>query len=546
VERRRRRQGNRRARELALACALALAAAAPVAASPAQETIVMDDPQVVHGSDEQVERAFRTFAQLGVDRVRVSVLWHLVAPSPDTRERPAFDASDPAAYAPVAWDRYDRIVRAAREHGLALLFTVTGPSPLWATAPAPRVSLERTWMPSAAELQGFVTALGTRYSGSYRDEAPGPPGDPGFLGFGGTPAPAGEPLPRVDAWSVWNEPNHSGWLTPQWRRTGGRGFQASPGAYRALVDAAWAGLGSSGHGGDLFLLGETAPRGWRGRKAISGLRPLEFVRELYCLDPGGRPYRGGAAQARGCPPSGAGFADAHPALFAASGFAHHAYGFSAAPSRARAAHRDEVQLADLSRLTATLDRAFARWGQARRLPVWITEYGYETNPPDRRGGVSWARQAAYLDEAAYLAYRNPRVASIAQFLLYDDLPWARFPPGDHRHWGTLQSGLLTADGTAKPSFASFRAPVHVARSRRGRLVVFGQLRRPGGPVSARLELVGAQSAGGPVATATTTDPRGFVTLSVRARRRGAYRIVFTDPVTGAEVSSRAAAVPRTR
>lgn len=505
----------------------------------------MDDPQVVHGTDEQVERAFRTFAQLGVDRVRVSVFWHLLAPSPDARERPAFDAADPASYAPEAWDRYDRIVRAARDHGLALLFTVTGPAPLWATAPAPRAAFERTWMPSAAELQSFVTALGTRYSGSYRDDvpAPAPQDDGGFLGLEGPPpSPAGEAIPRVDAWSVWNEPNHPGWLTPQWRRASGRPFAASPGAYRALVDATWAGLSASGHAGDLFLLGETAPKGWRGRKAISAMRPLEFVRELYCLDRRFRPYRGGAAAVRGCPADGTGFASAHPALFQAGGFAHHAYGFSASPARARAAHRDEAQLADLGRLTSTLDRAFARWGQGARLGIWITEYGYETNPPDRFGGVSWARQAAYLDQAAYVAYRNPRVASIAQFLLYDDLPWARFPRRDPRHWSTLQSGLLTADGTAKPSFAGFRAPIHVVRSGR-RLVVFGQLRRPGGTLSARVERVGARASGGPVATATTNDPRGFLELSVPAAR-GDYRIVFTDPVTGADVVTRAAPAPR--
>ena len=91
------RQGVGSGRGFALACLLALAAAAPATASPAQETLIMDDPQVVHGTDEQVERAFRTFAQLGVDRVRVSVFWHLLAPSPDVRERPAFDAADPAA-----------------------------------------------------------------------------------------------------------------------------------------------------------------------------------------------------------------------------------------------------------------------------------------------------------------------------------------------------------------------------------------------------------------------------------------------------------------
>ena len=31
--------------------------------------------------------------------------------------------------------------------------------------------------------------------------------------------------------------------------------------------------------------------------------------------------------------------------------------------------------------------------------IWITEYGYQTNPPDRIFGVSWANQARYLKQA---------------------------------------------------------------------------------------------------------------------------------------------------
>ncbi len=46
------------------------------------------------------------------------------------------------------------------------------------------------------------------------------------------------------------------------------------------------------------------------------------------------------------------------------------------------------------------------WGNKR---IWITEYGYQTNPPDRVFGVSWANQAKYLTQAYGIAKRNPRI-----------------------------------------------------------------------------------------------------------------------------------------
>ena len=42
--------------------------------------------------------------------------------------------------------------------------------------------------------------------------------------------------------------------------------------------------------------------------------------------------------------------------------------------------------------------------------------------------------------AEYLAFRNPRVASFAQFLLVDDAPFRRYRRRDKRRWGTWQSG----------------------------------------------------------------------------------------------------------
>ena len=52
--------------------------------------------------------------------------------------------------------------------------------------------------------------------------------------------------------------------------------------------------------------------------------------------------------------------------------------------------------------------------------IWITEYGYQTNPPDRVFGVSWANQAKYLTQAYGIAKRHPRIDYFLWFLLRDE------------------------------------------------------------------------------------------------------------------------------
>ena len=70
----------------------------------------------------------------------------------------------------------------------------------------------------------------------------------------------------------------------------------------------------------------------RERAVTQSLRPLLFVRELYCFNRRYRPFRGDAASRRDCPDGGAGFRAAHPVLFNATGFAHHPYGFDRPPA----------------------------------------------------------------------------------------------------------------------------------------------------------------------------------------------------------------------
>jgi hypothetical protein len=500
--------------------AAAAFAALPAAghASPRQESVLMDDSQFVYGSAQEVDQRMAEAKALGFDRVRVSVYWRLLAPDPDKEQKPAGDASDPRWYGP--WDRYDRVAQQAAAHGLGVVFTLTGPAPLWATGTPEqgRSDVADTWEPSAKDFGEFVTAVAKRYSGTWQDEHEEPSSVP-FLPPTVVKSP---PLPRVDHWSIWNEPNHGGWLTPQW--DGRPLVPQSPRIYRGLLDAGWSALQANGHGRDTILIGETSPAGLNSG-LTRGPHPLRFIRELYCLNTKLRPLTGASAQRRGCPASfdAGAFVAAHPALFRASGWAHHPYSLTT-PPWARDKNLDDATLSGVPRLTRTLDRAARVYGQSTRFPIWLTEYGYQTDPPDPTIGVPFVRQAAWLDDATWMAYRNKRIASFAQFLLVDDGPLRQYKRDDPRYWGTFQSGLITLQGKHKPAYESFKRPVAIARHGRG-LTVFGQLRTAGGRAASVQWRARGSRAWKAVATATG-NARGFVVISLRRARRGSYRIAW--------------------
>jgi hypothetical protein len=204
--------------------------------------------------------------------------------------------------------------------------------------------------------------------------------------------------------------------------------------------------------------------------------------------------------------------------------------------RARDRNRDDVTVSGISRLTRTLDRAQRAYRKSGRMPIWLTEYGYQTDPPDPTIGVSFARQASWLDDATYLAFRNKRIASFAQFLLVDDGPVRQYKPTDPRYWGTFQSGLITLDGKHKPAYNSFKRPISVMRRGRG-LRVFGQLRTAGGRTADVQFRARGSKAWKRVARGTAND-HGFVLMPVSRARRGSYRIAWTGDGASRAVSVR--------
>jgi hypothetical protein len=487
---------------IALLAALALLPARAARASDHQLSIMMDDHELVYRTDQVRDAALTRMKQLGVDEVRVTLLWSVVADgarSTKARDRRfrRLGADDPKAYPTRNWDRYDRLARACRTLGIGLYFDITGPGPSWAMTKPPRSQRRSaaTWMPKPAEFAKFVKAVGKRFSGSYKDENDHHQG-----------------IPRVSFWALWNEPNQGGWLTPQWQH----GTPVSAMLFRRLYIAGRRALVQSGHGRDTILLGETAPLGGKARTARSPVAPKAFVRALFCVDAHERPLKGSAARRLGC-----GDFDRYGPLLA-SAYAHHPYTKSLAPDQ-RDPDPDAVTMANLGELGGLLDGIAAATGRVSPgMPLISTEFGYETNPPDPYAGIPLASQAQWDMIGDYETFANPRVIGNTQFLLYDVPPLTRYKKGSKAYWHTYQSGLFFAGHQPKPSAYAYVFPLLVTAQdpASASVAVWGQLRfRPNGPLGDAVQLqwrpadgsAGYADAGGPIGV---VNPLGYFTATV--------------------------------
>jgi hypothetical protein len=464
-----------RLRAILLATLLVGCLVAPAAhAASDQVSIIMDDDQFLYRGDRTAARTLVTARSLGADAVRVTVLWRVVgeganlsnkeiarlkgdaAKSRARKQRARFKAADPRTYPTRNWDRYDNLVKQATQLGMRVYFTLTGPGPAYAhrVAPPSQRANAGTYKPIPSRFRSFVEAVGKRYSGGYRDEN-------GIR----------RALPRVSLWSIWNEPNQPGWLSPQWETVDGQVVPASPALFRDLYHAGRKGLENTGHGADAILLGETAPLGSSSKGPRNGIRPIPFLRELVCVTGSGVQYTGADATRRRCES----FAKDGP--LRATGFAHHPYTKKAAPSKPTS-NPDDLTIANIRVLSGLLDTLSAQSGGkiAPGLPVLLTEFGYESNPPDTRNGISLLKQAQYNQLAEFQAFNDPRVKATTQFLIRDAKPLTKYPKGSRLYWFTYQSGLYTAGGRAKPAAFAYAVPFLTFPAGPGTTGYWGQLR----------------------------------------------------------------------
>jgi hypothetical protein len=472
---------------LLLLAAAAACAPSPAHASPTQESIFMDDNLLLFRGDDTADKTLRELKDLGVDRVRVSVPWVLFAPDASARKR--------ARYEPSAFDHHDHLLRVAGRLGIKVLFNITGGAPLY--------------KPSPKQFAAFVQTLGTRYDGGHADENQG-----------------GSSLPRVDAWSIWNEPNTGAHLQPQWERSKATRNWVPVAAriYRNLARAAIGGLQRAGHGGDTILLGETAPLGLNDFGRTRSIRPGKFLNALLCLDARThRALRGRAAAQLGCSDF-----RAHGEL-KVSGYAHHPYAVKSAPDVVDP-NPNDIRLADRNRLGTLLDAAAALHRLPRDLMYWWTEFGWQTDPPDPIRGVALGLQARWIAQAEQITRSDPRTAALTQFLMRDDVP--RDEGTLERRWGTYQTGLRDADGNAKPAYDAYRLPLVASGSGSGGTVkLWGLVRPTVTQTTVQLQFAASgtedfQPVGGPVTVEQAT--RSFA-VDVTPERSGSYRFSWTAP-----------------
>lgn len=449
-------------------------------ANTSQESIFQDDAVLLNGHPGP---SLDLIKGLGSNTIHSLVFWNKVAPRPTSRSRPSGDLSNPASYPDTAWAPYDALVREATARGMQVLFSPTGFAPRWASG-----CPGRDCKPNAKLFQQFVTAIGRRYSGGFNDSS-------------------GNVLPRVKRWSIWNEPDQVGWLNPQ--------PQAAL-LYRNLVYAGLAGLRASGHSGDQVLLGETAPVG-RGHST----NPTTFLLNLFCIDARGHKLRGRAARQQGC-------THRFKRFTGITGFAHHPYNVGATgPALLRPRRAGDITLATFGRLNKVLRLGAHARAIRAGLPIFITEYGIQTRPPNRRYGVPVSKQAMWLNQADWLAYKNRAVRSVAQYELYDGADM-----------GVFTTGLIFHNGVPKPGFDAYRLPTWASRKGSRTSLWFWVRPAAGTPQNVFIQ---HDTGGGFLNVGQkTTNSHGFATVT-ESGTSGRWRIAWTD-AGGVQHFSRAASV----
>jgi hypothetical protein len=440
-------------------------------ASKSQWSVFEEQRELINVGPERREAVLNEIRELGADTLRVLVPWSAVAPDPNSKTKPAFDEKDPATY--PGFGNYDDLIQKATAKGFRVIITLGGPIPVWAT----RGGRGDNFKPNASEYARFAAATGTRYSGSF----------------------AG--LPRVSVYTIMNEPNHAQFLTPQ-------RVHNSPAArsYRQMVARAVPALRASGHDESIVLVGELAPVA-----PAKAPGPLGFLRHWLCLDKRYKRLRGRAARRSGCTSF---------KRVDANGFAIHAYTRPVSNYRPRG---DQVTIAVIRRLARALDRAARAARLPPRLPIYNTEFGIQTNPPDPYQGGSIAKQAQIINESEEISYHYSRLRSFSQYLLYDDPPLTTGP--QFNRYRGFQSGLRFADGRMKvPSYDAYRFPLVVHR--RGlRVFVWGRVRPGGGIRFAQLQRKQGASYVG-VGSRIRTNADGYFTAT--ANGAGSLRFEAFD------------------
>jgi hypothetical protein len=271
----------------------------------------------------------------------------------------------------------DEAVQTAQEQDEEVMLTISG-TPSWANGgKKPNVMPKRL-----SDFTTFTRAIASRYSGRYQ-------------GF-----------PYVRFWAIWNEPNLNLFLTPQFNA---KGKSVAPANYAKLYAAGYTGI-KAGNPLAKVAIGETSARGHdRPGGSVISHSPGKFA-ELV--------------------------AKANPRL-KFDAWAHHPYPSNPNNKPTQVVKWPNVSLVSLPRF----DTSLKTWFHRKSVPIWVTEYGHQTRPPEALG-IPWSTQSKYIAQAIGIAKGFPFVTMFIWFVYQDD-------PG--QPW---ESGLYTQSGVPKASSPS--------------------------------------------------------------------------------------------
>jgi hypothetical protein len=310
-------------------------------------------------------------------------------------------------------------------------------------------------------LTPVLTLVGTPpWANGKRSPAYAPPRPRDFRRFA---TAAARRYPWVRYWLIWNEPNKRLWLRPT-RAAIYVHHLLNPGyeGIHAVLRHARVGGGATGPRG---ALGGVAPGTWVRGMAASHAKLDAYAHHPYPATPSETPSSGGC---RTCP---------------------------------------WITMATIRKLLVLVRRSFGA------TPIWLTEYGYQTSPPDTFLGVPPKRQATLLSRAAMRAWRLPRVTMLIQYLYRDEPVVSRF-----------QSGLVFADDRAKPSLQAFRLPLAQMARHGSQVVLWGQIRDGRrGRERYRLEVL-RRNVWKAAGRDRLTNEHGVFTRTIRLKRGALVRI----------------------
>jgi hypothetical protein len=440
---------------------LATAASAAIAEQPLETSI--QEP-AVFGSAGTSSLALTRIARADATWVKLDISWKDIAPRGSVKPS-GFDAADPAS-SRYSWKSLDAIVRRAAARGLKSFLTISE-APEWAERPAG--GRAGTNNPDPAELARFAQAVAVRYSGTF------------------------DGLPRVTAFEVWNEVNASFFFQPQ--RDAAK-TDVSPGLYRQMVNQ----VATAIHAvradnlvvaGALFPFTADSPH-------VQAIAPLRFMRELFCLDSRLHP-------AGSCPPVQLDVWSHHP--YTTGSPEHHA------------ASADNVSIRELPKMQTILRAAVAQHRIVSSTPVsfWVTEYGWDSNPPDPKG-VPIRLLARWVSDSLFRMW-SAGVTLASWFRLRD----AGSEPYRSGFYFRCDQGI--GCDRAKLTLDAFRFPFVAFRSR-GRIFVWGRI-----PDKRQIKVLVERYYEGAWAQvkALTTDRYGIFSAIVRSRsKRGSFRARLGD------------------